>query len=704
MAPRLATTSISWDTHTSNSASTGTITVNLQLLASTPMPSNVLLDAGQSVTYNTVLSGGAGPFTVNLIASNGLVVNTLTNMPAGTATFGPIIPTAGQQSYNVVATDTGIIIPFTFNSPTNTISVYPTPYLSLAISPSNTVPYGTGTVANASVAGGVGAFSFQWTFNGIDAANMLVGSAGSSNTLGVTAIGSYAYNVLATDQGVSTPYNLGQVSNTLTVQKASLTGSITITALTVQATGEATVSNQSAWSLYVNNVLYGTSNSNISMPIGSLSPGTYQLVFKNLGDQNYTNYTTTATLLVQQPSNPGSPGGGGGSGGAGGGGGGAEMPIVLSTKNNYVVTNIALYNTFNITSCGVKFNLTENYISATNVGMVINNVTYLLHPNLTTTINPPQNPFCAFNIKLLNVSLQPILHTVSIGVSTSSVPINMTLQEFEKEITTSNSLPTIVNLLGEQTTLNIMSSVTAEQTLSVKNLTLAQFLPPMPTGYKSQLIQNISVSSNNAAENLLLNTTVNATIKYNCSIDYYKIAPFLLTNNSWERVSTFLVKPDECDVSFTFGGDPILALASYVGSAPNTTTIPQNSTISTTTTGITPIHAPNGINSKEAIAVVAAVMIVALIVLYKRQARRAKQKQARNKKSKRASRRTSHSKANSKRKSHGMNASRRVTLYKKTASRTHKRSNNKIKKRAIRKASRPKARTRIKAKRTRRSR
>src|SRR5208283_2514448 len=44
-----------------------TITVNTAPTLTLPLASNTVIDSGQSVTFNTILAGGTGPFTVNLV-------------------------------------------------------------------------------------------------------------------------------------------------------------------------------------------------------------------------------------------------------------------------------------------------------------------------------------------------------------------------------------------------------------------------------------------------------------------------------------------------------------------------------------------------------------------------------------------------------------------------------------------------------------
>ena len=112
---------------TVNSIESGTITVKTAPSVISLAPSATTLDSGQSVTYNAEITGGTGPFTANLVIG-GTTVNTITGISAGGVfTFGSVIPPAGTDTYNVIATDVGTSIPFVFNSISNTITVNAAP-------------------------------------------------------------------------------------------------------------------------------------------------------------------------------------------------------------------------------------------------------------------------------------------------------------------------------------------------------------------------------------------------------------------------------------------------------------------------------------------------------------------------------------------------------------------------------------------------
>ncbi len=110
---------------TATSSPTPSITVKSTPSVISITPSATRITPGQSVTYNGEITGGTGPFTVNLVLE-GTTVNALTGVSAGSIfTFATIIPPAGLDTYNVIATDDGTSIPFIFNSTSSTINVNP---------------------------------------------------------------------------------------------------------------------------------------------------------------------------------------------------------------------------------------------------------------------------------------------------------------------------------------------------------------------------------------------------------------------------------------------------------------------------------------------------------------------------------------------------------------------------------------------------
>jgi PGF-pre-PGF domain-containing protein len=198
-----------------------TATFNTYATITTPVPSNIILDAGQYVIYNTVISNGKGPFTVNLInTATSYVVNTVTGANQGTVTFSPNVPAVGNpDTFNVVAVDTGAGTPYTFNSLSNSIVVYADPTVS--ITPINTIiDSGQYFTATTSASGGGGSFSTYnfLVFNAITnviIANQL--SAGTTAAILTNALWTtndpIKANVFVKDTGVTSPFTFNSVNS-----------------------------------------------------------------------------------------------------------------------------------------------------------------------------------------------------------------------------------------------------------------------------------------------------------------------------------------------------------------------------------------------------------------------------------------------------------------------------------------------------------
>ena len=111
---------------TANQVTPSAITVDAAPTLTSLTPSNSILDLGQSVTYNVILSNGAGPFTVNLMYGTNLISSLTNKWSPNTLTFTAYVPLAiSANVFYVVANDLGTTLPYGFNSVTSTIAIYP---------------------------------------------------------------------------------------------------------------------------------------------------------------------------------------------------------------------------------------------------------------------------------------------------------------------------------------------------------------------------------------------------------------------------------------------------------------------------------------------------------------------------------------------------------------------------------------------------
>ena len=302
---------------TTNSAYSANIVVN-PTPTITLTPSNTVLDSGQTETYKMQVSGGTGPFNVELYNVTGskpaVSENVIISSSPGSNTISFIVnsPTSGNTfTYNAIATDIGTTTPYVFSSTSNTITVDSAPYITLTATPSNSIMYGRQFTVNALISGGSGAFAVYWYLNGNSLTPTIVSSnTMTSNTMTLPAAGSYVYMVEANDIGTTYVYKLAPATNTIIVaQNNTLSASASGNPgssyygypVTITFTGTPTIHHQAKWSLYVNGALYGTTNSTIIYYDEFAPPGTYNFVFNLTSDANYTPYTYKTSLSISYP-------------------------------------------------------------------------------------------------------------------------------------------------------------------------------------------------------------------------------------------------------------------------------------------------------------------------------------------------------------------------------------------------------------------
>ena len=284
-------------------SASNTITVRATPTVTTPIPSNILLDFGQSVVYNTILTGTGSAFTVNLVRSDGIVINSLTGQSAGTLTFASNIPAVGSDVFNVIATDTGTTTPFVFNTLTNSITVLtaPTSKITFTNAGGNSITYGATAIANDIITGGSGSFTWAWTINNAGATNAVVSTTQTSNTLVSFNAGSYVYNVIITDTGTTTPYVSALSQNVLTASKANPTLTLSIPAnYPFNSNGSLasfTISNSLMGTLYLNGASVATTTSSNTYTTSN-AVGTYAFVFNTLGNTNYNPISISNTFII----------------------------------------------------------------------------------------------------------------------------------------------------------------------------------------------------------------------------------------------------------------------------------------------------------------------------------------------------------------------------------------------------------------------
>jgi len=243
---------------TANSTYSIPFSVNAYPVATNLTSSNTILDSGQYVTYNLLISGGTLPITANLVlafnsipiqingvnALPGTAYNTIVASSDGIITFNSLLITTssssgGSVTFNVFAVDSAST-PVTFNAVANTIKINSAPLITLT--PSNTVlDSGQTETYTMQVSGGAGPFDVElYNITGNKpVGNVIISSPSESNTISfivnsTTSGNTFEYNAIATDKGTVTPYVFSSFSNTIKVNPA-LSASISPTSNTLDA-------------------------------------------------------------------------------------------------------------------------------------------------------------------------------------------------------------------------------------------------------------------------------------------------------------------------------------------------------------------------------------------------------------------------------------------------------------------------------------
>lgn len=598
---------------------------------SQPSPSNSVLDLGQYITYTTTLSGGIGPFTLNLVAA-GNVVSTITTPSPGLITFGINAPPIGVSSYNVMATDLGSSSAYFFNSIADAIVVNTYPSESTSASTNPILDLGQSTTLTTVISGGSGPFTSNLIYSNSIVAQSVSGIAtGGTATFTFTPTTSNTYNfkVLSTDTGASTPISFNNILSSVAVHASPTATSLTpsnsvitlgqgvtfnvlisggagpFTLMLISANGSVvnTISGASAGIATFGKItpLVSPSIYNvIGIDTGTTSPLTFNSSSNSVIVNNAPPSTTTTTTIPQ--SNIG--GGGSGSSG-GGGGGGSSLPTLSQAGSCYIVGNLAVPNTAGFTLNKTQIGLTTNFIGPNQTGVTINGNSETLLPN------QPQSLFQSggykYTAELTSISYIPIEHSVVLQIcssptsstqnpATSSNQVTVQPQNATNPTlpavgiknltvtndTTSNSIKLTAALTGFGGEITVLAS--SNSSLPHLNVTTPSYseLPSNSPSNYSYLVTALNITTTTTS-----NVLITATLKYSCAENPSKLKPFILKNGDWEQIHNFTFNKTACAISFAIPADPIIAIFSSVSPSNGlkTTSVPPSNFAPITTVG-----------------------------------------------------------------------------------------------------------------------
>lgn len=195
-------------------------------------------------------------------------------------------------------------------------------------------------------------------------------------------------------------------------------------------------------------------------------------------------------------------------------------------------------------------------------------------------------------------------------VATTSIPATTTVAQ--NQTSTRSSFNVTVSKGSSQTVYYNQSSASfsvasigagsASAGITISNATSTS--QAAPTNYTKISALNITISNPNVS--------VNATLKYPCSIPSSSVKPFILENGTWTPISPYTINAASCSISFAIPPDPVVALMSYSPAPPATTlqTTTVTTTVAATTAAQTSIGS-GGTNLWE-IGIGAAIVIIAI--------------------------------------------------------------------------------------------
>ena len=587
---------------------------------------NSIIDVGQNATFNAVISGGAGPFTVNLISGGNTLKKTL--IPKNGAEFVLSYKTTSNtiNSFYANAIDRGTTTPFVFNSIKILISINSTPYISNITPNVSILDYGQKIKYSSKIIGGTGPFTVNLVTNGNTIETITGVTAGNTFTFNSIQppLGEDAYYIVATDTGTSTPFIFNSISNTISVNSdTSLSlntenGSIAFdNANTLQivakisgGTGPFTYKwNSSSPSVNFNSICTSTTNSvntcTVSLP--NATSTTHYTIEASISDAFNSSVSNTLTI-TDNPS--------------------LNSPVISASKP---IIDLGQNTTIEASVHGGTGNYTYTYYKgdSCNGSVLSNNAIYAAIPQSLNSslycvlvddgISSSANTISIRVNPIPSLSIIPSANAISPGQSISLN--NLTTQgtpPYSRIIyttdapkgsytITANSI--LFNAIGNfsitgtqsdsanfvfSNTINVeingtISNQTANYTVQLPSNTLKRIIYKRANTTFSfissnsinarLLVKNVTNGYNSTpalsgytfAKTALLNITLlnasNSISTINVTMGFNcslgaSAAPYLFTNGTWTQISPFSRNLTNCTVSFSIPIDPVMGIFS----------------------------------------------------------------------------------------------------------------------------------------------
>ena len=621
------------------------------------------LDVGQSVTFSTSFIGGVSPYTYNWIVSNTVngatVANSLytSSLTSNTFTWTIAPSAAGNTVYaNVIITDSlssnSQGSQTTVNSiESSTIKVDAAPSV-ISITPSaTTLDSGQSVTYSSEITGGTGPFTANLVTGGTTVNTITGISAGSVFDFGsvVPPTGTDTYNVIATDDGTSTPFVFNSISNTIKVDAAPSVISITPSATTLDSGQSVTYSSEitGGTPTFTANLIYvsgpsgatvdGLGTGRVIESLANQQDGTVSFPsFSSFSEAGSYTFNVVATDSASNPvtfnslSNtitvngiaapPAS---------SSGGGGPTKYMFVLSDNINSTSASANPVYVVDTDSGSVSYY--QNQLPATlSLLTPYLNVSWACNVSVGTRTYAYQNDVYGIgfgipcgkyyttyvpNFESTYSLSAPAKITATTTITTTILPTT-TISTVDKSITVnstvSSALPASINFTNMHVIIVLMTSSPTPVHVSANLTNETQTILPAISNYT--LISTLKVSVSATA-----NVSTEITSPYPCSINSSLIKPFKLINGTWTAITPFSINTTSCTISFAAPKDPVVGIFQKMISttiAPKTT-MPITAVRPATTTVLPPL-APASNYTVSIVAIIVIIIIVAMAVYYYR--------------------------------------------------------------------------------------
>ena len=591
-------------------------------------PSNSIIDSGQYVTYNVLVASANVPFTANLVlvsnsipisivgglssstVAQGSVFNTIVSSTNGIITFNSLSitttsSTGGAVAFNVIVTDN---TPTTFNSISNTITVDPTLVAPTITSPlsANILDVGQSlTVSSSTASGGTGSYSYAWSVASGTCPGFSSATGTSFTYAPTSTTSSCEFKVTATDTGTSSPDTAtSSPTPSITVKSTPSVISITPSATRITPGQSVTYNGEitgGTGPFTVNLVLEGTTvNALTGVSAGSIFTfatiippaglDTYNVIATDDGTSIPFIFNSTSSTINVNPAS-----------------GGAALPtydyIDLSDNINssspasvfevYITSQSSKSTSYipvlqsqlpyslkflsgsivnvsfacSLNSGGIHYRFSGDVDGLGLYTACNQNYTFFAGRSLNSTY------FASEAQNATSVQQNHIHGARNISIHAQSALIS--------GINVSKSSPESVNFTADDALINITTNLTSQVRLNLSVSNVLNKSLAAPSDYSKLDALNISVNNSE--------TYISVSLKYLCGINSSILAPFILKNDTWYKISNFSIDTASCTVSFAIPNDPIVSLMEQHVNTTITPTSIVPKTSPTTTLNTTPI-------------------------------------------------------------------------------------------------------------------